>query len=260
MKIKIVLGIEYNGFFYCGWQRQKNLNTIQNFLELSLKKITNENIHVFCAGRTDSGAHAIYQVVHFETTKIFRKSTWIFGVNRYLPNDISVRWYKIVDSKFHARFTAISRRYCYIVFNNKIRESIFLRNVLHYPIWLDVDKMIEASRFIEGKHDFSSFRSSNCQSKTSYRVIEFININRLGDYIIFDIKANSFLYKMVRNIVGNLIEIGRGKKKINWMKDLLLSKDNKKSVKIVSSIGLYLVDVEYPKKYSFPKIKRFPFF
>lgn len=258
-KIKIALGIEYNGFKYYGWQCQKNLNTVQNHLELAIEKITQEKIKVYCGGRTDSKVHAIGQVVHFYTTSYLKKSAWTLGINSFLPNDITVCWSKIVNFDFHARYSAISRRYCYVIFNYFFKPGVFFGSVAHYPILLDEKKMNDAAQLLVGRKDFNSFRSSKCQSKSSWRKIEFIKVKRFLNYIIIDIQANSFLYHMVRNIVGNLLEIGYGRKNKKWLLDILTLKDRKKAAATAKPHGLYLVSIDYPDRYNIPKSVSIPF-
>lgn len=259
-KIKIALGIEYNGFKYYGWQYQKNFNTIQNCLESAIKKITKEKIRIYCGGRTDSKVHATGQVIHFYTSVFLKKSAWILGINNFLPDDISVCWSKIVNFDFHARYSAISRTYCYIIFNNLFKSSIFTNCVSHYPIYLDVKKMHIAAQLLVGKKDFTSFRSSKCQSKSAWRDVKFIKVKRYFDYIIIEIQANSFLYHMVRNIIGSLLEIGYGRKNKKWLSDVLYLRDRTKAAATAKPNGLYLVSIDYPDRYNIPKLNSIPFF
>ncbi|WMY97182.1 MAG: tRNA pseudouridine(38-40) synthase TruA [Arsenophonus sp.] len=250
---KIALGIEYNGSHYYGWQRQKNKKTIQECLEFALTKIANHCIKTYCAGRTDSGVHATGQVIHIETSAIRINSAWTIGVNKYLPHDITIKWAKIVTSDFHARFSATARRYHYIIFNDKYRPAILANKVTHYHIPLNEKKMHTAAQELIGEKNFSSFRCTECQSKSPFRKITNIQVNRYRNYIVVDITANAFLHRMVRNIVGSLIEIGCGKQDITWIKELLKLKDRKKAAATAKAEGLYLVDVDYPLKYQLPK-------
>jgi len=246
--MKIALGLEYNGNNYYGWQSQIHLPTIQSCLEHAISIVANENINVFCAGRTDTKVHATGQVVHFETKKYIKNINWIMGINSNLPKDISVHWISNVKDNFHARFSAVARNYRYIIYNDKIRSSILYNGIKHYYINKLNSKLMErAGKYIIGEHDFTSFRSINCQSYTPWRNIHYIYVKRIGKYIIFDIKANSFLYHMVRNIIGILIEIGSGKKPEIWIKKILYLRNNKFSNYIVSADGLYLTKIFYPK-------------
>lgn len=250
---KIALGIEYDGSNYCGWQRQQQVKSVQAYIESALTKVANESIQIYCASRTDTGVHATGQVVHFETSVIRKNSAWIMGVNTYLPTDITVRWSKVVESDFHARFSAIARRYRYIIFNDKYKPAILAAGINHYHLPLDAKKMHIAAQALVGERDFTSFRSSQCQSKSPRRNIKHIYVNRYGNYVLVDIKANAFVYRMVRNIIGSLLAIGSGNQDINWIANLLALKDRSKAAATAKADGLYLVAVYYPLKYKLPK-------
>ncbi|MGP1871230.1 MAG: tRNA pseudouridine(38-40) synthase TruA [Arsenophonus sp.] len=258
--IKIALGIKYDGSHYHGWQRQKQVKSIQACLEFAINKVANQYTKIYCAGRTDVGVHAIGQVVHFETSVIRKDSAWTVGVNSYLPFDIVVLWSRIVISDFHARFSAISRQYRYMIFNHSCRPAILSTGVAHYHILLDAEKMHAAAQSLIGEQDFTSFRDVQCQSKSPYRNIKYVHVRRYGNYIIVDIKANAFFHHMVRNIVGTLLIIGYGNKDINWIEEIIKLKDRKKVPATAKAEGLYLIDVDYPLKYKIPKIKEGPFF
>lgn len=243
---KLVLGIEYDGSKFCGWQKQKNKPSIQESIETALNQITSKIIPVFCAGRTDSGVHAIEQVIHFETDLEYTKTAWILGVNRYLPYTICVRWVKLANKNFHARFSAISRRYYYYIYNDYVRSSIFFKKTWHYKKKLDIYKMSKAAQYLLGENDFSSFRSAGCQSSSAVRKLYRLRIIRKGRYVIIDIEANSFLYRMVRNIVGSLVEVGSGKRPESWILELLKNCDRSLGGITAPADGLYLVKIQYP--------------
>lgn len=251
---KLALGIEYNGANYCGWQKQKNILSVQECVESALHKITSERIKIYCAGRTDAGVHAVGQVVHFETNMQYSDSVWTFGVNRYLPPSVCIRWVSIVNKEFHARLSAISRRYYYIIYNNMIRSVMLLGRTWHYKKFLDVCRMFTAGQYLLGENDFSAFRSSGCQSYSARREVYHLNVIRKDRCIVIDIKANAFLYHMVRNIVGSLVEIGCGKKPVTWMLQLLKNNDRSLVGTTAPAHGLYLVEVEYPAHFSIPSI------
>ncbi|XBC40918.1 MAG: tRNA pseudouridine(38-40) synthase TruA [Buchnera aphidicola (Nurudea yanoniella)] len=259
-KRKIALGIEYQGSNYHGWQYQKLVSNIQEKVELALSIIANHKITVFCAGRTDAGVHSIGQVVHFYTSAVRNDAAWTVGVNNYLPQDISVLWKKDVSESFHARYSALSRRYRYIIYNDKCRSSIFSQGFYSCFKKLDIFKMNCAAKYLIGEHDFTSFRSINCQSSTPIRNIMFLKVFSLNRLVIIDIIANSFLYHMVRNIVGCLIEIGTSKYSEHWMKELLLSRDRTLASPTAKAQGLYLVKVTYPNIFDIPKVQIGPYF
>jgi len=252
--MRIALGIEYNGSHYHGWQAQKNsqLPTIQGALQSALSRIANEPIQLLCAGRTDAGVHATGQVVHFDTNVKRHADAWIWGTNSYLPSDIVVRWAKSVDYGFHARFSALARRYRYIIYNNPIRPALLSSRVTWNYYALDVENMQHAAPYFLGEQDFSSFRSSECSSKSPMRNVMELSITREKDFVIIEIEANAFLHHMVRNIVGVLMRIGAGWEKPEWAKDVLAARSRKAAAETASSHGLYLMNVKYPIPYQFP--------
>lgn len=247
----LAFGIEYDGNNYYGWESQIKIYSIKDILEYAISKIANHEVKIFCAGRTDSGVHAYNQVINFKTYSKRKKKSWIKGVNTFLPKDISVIWVKYVLNDFHARYSALSRSYRYIIYNNSIRSSMLKNRVNNIFFNLNVKKMHESSQVLIGEHDFSSFRASRCQSRSAYREIKYINIYRKKKYfIIIDITANSFLYRMVRNIVGSLIEIGRGRKSTSWLFYVLNIKDRNFCGPTVLAQGLYLLSVRYPEHFN----------
>lgn len=250
--MRVVLGVEYFGVHYFGWQKQQEVPSIQAALEKAIAEVAAHPIEIYCAGRTDARVHATYQVIHFDTHSNRPLSAWIKGVNAHLPNDIAVMWSQYVVDDFHARFSALSRTYRYIIFSSPSRPAILSGGVSHYHYDLHAENMNTAAQYLVGEHDFSSFRAAHCQSKTPYRNIHHIRVVRQASYIIVEITANAFVYHMVRNIVGALIEIGKGDKKIDWMRYLLKEKNRNIAPPTAKPSGLYLVNVCYPKAYHFP--------
>jgi len=255
--MKIALGIEYNGNKYHGWQKQNKVNSIQEELEKAIGIIANHTVNIICGGRTDKGVHSIGQVVHFCTSSKRTEYSWIIGINTYLPKDISVQWIRFVPNCFHARYSAISRFYRYIIYNYPYRSAILHGNTTNFfKGKLDEIKMKLAGYLLIGEHDFSSFRSIGCQSKTPIRTISYFNVFRKQNFIIIDVQANSFLYRMVRNIVGCLIEIGSSKKNIEWISCLLKLKNRKSGETMItaSASGLYLQSIKYPDRFYIPNV------
>jgi len=251
---RVALCLSYNGASYHGWQAQKSgIPTVQQSLEQALSKVANHPVKVVCAGRTDASVHSSYQVVHFETTAKRTSRAWIFGCNASLPNDISVSWAGAMHDDFHARFSATSRRYHYMIYNHPIRPSSFMTDVTwsHYP--LDEKKMHDAAQHLVGRHDFTSFRAVGCQASSPVRELEFVNVQRFSNMIMIDIKGNAFLHHMVRNIAGVLMAIGCGKQPVDWCHKVLKLRDRTKAGVTALPFGLYLTHVEYPEKFGIPE-------
>ena len=244
--MKIALGVEYLGTQFHGWQLQKSgIRTVQQVVEASLSSIANEPIRVFCSGRTDAGVHAIEQVIHFETQVERKDKAWLFGGNVNLPHDVNFKWVKQVDDNFHARFDAHARQYHYKIHNTPVRSALLGAYSLWEPRELNLEAMIEASKYLLGEHDFSSFRGSLCQAKSPIKHLEFIRLTKTQDDILIDIKANAFLHHMVRNIVGTLLKVGRGEKPIDWVNEVLKAKDRRCAGPTAEPQGLYFVKAFY---------------
>jgi len=258
--MRIALGIEYDGTGFFGWQRQREVTSVQAELEMALAKVANQPIEVFCAGRTDAGVHATGQVVHFDTTSIRDEKAWVMGTNTQLPDQIAVRWAKVVPDDFHARFSATARRYRYVIYNHKYRPAILCSGISHYHQSLDIALMQQAAPALLGEHDFSAFRAIQCQSNTPFRHVQHLRLERFGDYVVLDIKANAFLHHMVRNITGSLLEIGMGRQTPDWLATLLASKNRNLAAATAKPGGLYLVDVDYPAHFQIPKVALGPLF
>ena len=244
--MKVALGVEYFGKNFHGWQIQKSdLRTVQSEVELALSQVANHQVRVFCSGRTDSGVHAVEQVIHFETNTIRTERAWLFGGNVNLPSDVNFKWVKVVSDNFHARFSAVARSYKYKIHHNPVRSSLKADYFLWEPRPLNVDDMKEAAALLVGEHDFSCFRGSLCQAKSPIKTVEYLEIDSFEDELILNIKANAFLHHMVRNIVGTLLKIGRGEKDVEWMSFVLASKDRKKAGPTAEPQGLYFIQAFY---------------
>lgn len=251
--MKIALGIEYDGSYFYGWQRQRIEPTVQQVLEDALSQVANEQITVQCAGRTDTGVHAVGQVVHFETNAERELHSWLFGLNSNLPREAAVKWVKHVDDDFNARFSAFERTYQYVILNRQARSAVFNQKVTWVPRLLDEKKMQLAANDLIGEHDFNAYRSVHCQAQTSNREIKLIDIKRTDDVISTTIKANAFLHHMVRNIMGVLIEIGLSKQDVTWAKQVLESLDRTQGGVTAPASGLYLMSVKYPENFEIPE-------
>lgn len=214
--------------------------------------MANEPIETICAGRTDTGVHAIAQVVHFDTSAERSERGWIFGANSNLPDDVSARWAKPVDQEFHARFSAMSRSYQYLILNRLVRSALNRDRAWWVSQTLDANKMQQAADHLLGEHDFSAFRAAGCQASTPVREIREFNVTRNEDWISIDVTANAFLQRMVRNIAGLLVKIGQGDEEPAWAREVLDSRDRAKGGMAAPAHGLTLTRVDYPERDDLP--------
>lgn len=225
---------------------------MQDALEPALAAIAGTQVATTAAGRTDRGVHARIQVVHFDTDAKRPSSAWVRGVNALLPDAVAVLWSQEVADDFHARYSALARTYRYALLNRPVRPAL----AAHYAGWfhlpLDVAKMREAAALLVGEHDFSAFRSAECQAKSPVRTIHALKVNQHGERIEFEVRANAFLHHMVRNIVGTLVYVGKGKHPPQWVQGLLLSRDRTKAAPTFGPEGLYLEKIEYQAKWGLP--------
>ncbi len=251
---RVVLALEYVGTDACGWQHQAHTSrpSIQQQLEDALAIVADGGIRCHCAGRTDAGVHATHQIVHFDPEVSRSPKAWVLGTNMHLPDSIAVKWAQGVDGDFHARFSAVRRRYRYIIHNCEHRPAIGSGLLLWHRQSLNESSMHEAAQQLLGEQDFSSFRASGCQSRTPMRRVDAISVTRQGPLVVIEIVANAFLHHMVRNITGALIEVGLGRESLAWMGELLACRDRTLGAATARPDGLYLVDVEYPERYGLP--------
>ena len=252
MTTRIALGIEYDGSRFLGWQTQPGGATVQDALESALGTIAAEPISVTCAGRTDRGVHARAQVVHFDTEAARPDSAWVRGVNALLPDAVAVLWSQPVDAEFHARYSARSRTYRYVLLNRSVRPALAARHAGWHHAPLEVEAMRAAARHLIGEHDFSAFRAAECQAKSPVRALHSISIERRGERIDFTLRANAWLQHMVRNIVGALVHLGKGAQPPEWARTLLESRDRTRGAVTFGAEGLYLEAVEYEGKWGLP--------
>jgi len=256
--VRIALGIEYDGTAYNGWQRQRTGDGVQAHVEQALSRVADEPIEVICAGRTDTGVHATGQVVHFDTNSERSERGWLLGANTNMPDDIAVTWAQPVPDDFHARFSALSRSYRYVILNCLVRSALNRHRAWWVYQPLDSGRMHTAAQAIVGKHDFSAFRAAGCQASTPTREITSIAVFREGDKIFIDVTANAFLQHMVRNITGTLVAIGTGDEPIESMTEILASRDRKLGGVAAPPHGLTLVNVQYPDEFQLPKKVNMP--
>ncbi len=247
--MRIALMVEYDGSQYHGWQAQTGLHTVQNVVEHALSRVADDQVSVVCAGRTDTGVHATNQLIHFDCLSERTTRAWIHGANTFLPKDVCVKWGREMPDHFHARYSALSRRYRYVIYNSPIRPALLRCNVTWQYRPLDHRLMHESSQFLLGEQDFTSFRSVECQSSTPMRHVKSIKVIRNGDFIVIDICANAFLHHMVRNIAGVLMAVGAGRKPVPWVQEVLSAKDRKLGAETAPPYGLYLIGAVYPQEF-----------
>lgn len=250
--MKIAIGIEYCGAAYSGWQRQKHTHAVQEYVETSLSRVANETLQVHCAGRTDAGVHALHQVGHFTTSARRDMHAWVLGGNVHLPQDISLLWAQPVPDEFHARYSAISRAYAYVILNRSSRPGVLQQRVTWECRKLDEQGMQQAAACLLGEHDFTSFRSVHCQAESPLRRVTRLEIHRAGDFILMEIEANAFLHHMVRNIAGVLMAIGMGKHSSAWSQEVLEARDRTAGGVTAPADGLYLLGADYPPSFNIP--------
>jgi len=250
--MRIALGIEYDGSRFLGWQTQPGGGTVQDALEAALSGIAAQTVAVTCAGRTDRGVHALAQVVHFDTGAERPDSAWVRGVNALLPESMAVLWSRTVPEDFHARYSARARTYRYVLLNRAVRPALAARHAGWFHAPLDVEAMREAAAALCGEHDFSAFRSAECQAKSPVRTLQSLSIERSGERIDFVFSANAFLHHMVRNLVGTLVYVGKGKHPPRWAKEVLESRDRGLAAPTFAPEGLYLESVEYDQHWGLP--------
>ncbi|MCL2831247.1 MAG: tRNA pseudouridine(38-40) synthase TruA [Betaproteobacteria bacterium] len=250
--MRIALGLEYDGSAFYGWQTQPGGQTVQDTLEAAISSIAAEPLRVVCAGRTDTGVHATAQVVHFDTGAARPPEAWVRGVNALLPPTVAVRWMREVPQEFHARFSARARHYRYLLLNRPQRPGLWHGRAGWFHRPLDLAAMQEAAALLEGEHDFSAFRAAQCQARSPCKHLYRAEVRREADFLIFDFAANAFLHHMVRNMVGSLVYVGKGKYPPAWIAELLSAANRNLAAPTFAPDGLYLSGVEYEPHWGFP--------
>ena len=254
--MRIALGIEYDGRPWCGWQSQPGGCGIQDQLEVALAKIAGHPLRTHAAGRTDTGVHALVQVVHFDTEADRPVSAWVRGVNAFLPGGVRVRWAHPVADGFHARFSARQRSYQYLLINQPVAPAIMDGRAGWYHRPLNVDAMRLAAAHLVGEHDFSAFRAAECQAKSPVKHLYHADVRREGDCLLFEFRASAFLHHQVRNMVGALIYVGNGNHPPEWMAALMLEKNRTLAPPTFDAAGLYLAGIDYDSQWELPETHR----
>lgn len=250
--MRLALGVSYQGRAYHGWQSQPDGVTVQDRLEQALSRFADRPLRTVCAGRTDAGVHGLNQVVHLDVDVVRPQISWVRGVNRYLPADIAIQWCVAVPDDFHARFSARGRRYVYLLLESPVRPSLEhdLSGWTFRP--LAGEAMRDATRHLIGEHDFSAFRSVQCQAASPVKQLRAIEITRHGAYWRFDFDASAFLHHMVRNVMGCLVAVGCGARDSAWLAEVLASRDRARAAPTFSAAGLYFAGPYYDAAHAIP--------
>jgi tRNA pseudouridine38-40 synthase len=248
----VVLGVSYRGQAYQGWQSQPGGRTVQDRLERALAKFADRPLRTMCAGRTDTGVHALNQVVHLDTEIAREPQSWVRGTNRFLPADIALQWCRLTDESFHARYSAIGRRYVYVLLESPVRPAVEAGVAGWSFRALDGAAMDAAARVLIGEHDFSAFRSAECQAPSPVKTMRAIAITRRGAYWRFEFDASAFLHHMVRNLMGCLVAVGSGTRSVAWLAEVLASQERRLAAATFSADGLYFVGPYYDAVHAIP--------
>jgi tRNA pseudouridine38-40 synthase len=249
---RIVLGLEYDGSAFAGWQAQAHAHGVQSAIEQALTMVADHPISVTAAGRTDAGVHAAMQVAHFDSQAIRTERGWVLGANSNLPPEVSVLWAREVPPAFHARYSATARRYIYAIQNRVPRPSLAANRVCWVREPLDHERMQSAAQHLVGEHDFSSFRAAECQARTPMRNVYDISVMRRGELVLLTVTANAFLHHMVRNIAGVLIAVGAGEQRVEWVEEVLAARDRTRGGVTAAAGGLYLTGIRYAPALGLP--------
>ena len=263
--MRVAIGLEYRGTQYCGWQTQLAGCAVQDHLERALEKFLGESVGTICAGRTDAGVHAMLQVVHLDTDIKREEVSWVRGTNAGLPADIRVVWAKHVAPDFHARFSAVSRTYRYLLLNDPVECATFNGMVGWFHTPLDIEKMRVAAEMLLGEHDFSAYRAADCQAKSPIKTMLETSIAPLArscgiienaQLMVFALRGNAFLHHMVRNIVGELVYVGFGRRSLAEFREIFDGRDRTRAAPTFAPDGLYLCNIEYDARFGLPPVRR----
>jgi tRNA pseudouridine38-40 synthase len=254
--MRIAIGVAYRGTDFDGWQTQPSGRAVQDALERALSEIAGHPVALTAAGRTDAGVHASAQVAHFDASAERPDSAWVRGANTLLPDTVSVQWAMRVADDFHARYSATGRSYRYVLYRHPVRPALLSGLVGWFHGELDAGAMRRAAEHLLGEHDFSAFRSSECQAKSPVRVLERADVSARGPYLLLDFAANAFLHHMVRNIVGCLVYVGNGRQPPEWIAELMQKRDRRLAAPTFSPDGLYLSGVRYDARWNLPGFPR----
>ncbi len=249
---RLALTLAYDGSRFNGWQTQPGGEAAQDVLERALAAIAGQPVATICAGRTDAGVHALRQVVHFDAVAERPLSAWVRGVNSHLPEGIAVRSATPVADEFHARYGAARRRYRYLLYRSPVRHPLLSRRAGWTFRDPEVARMREAAALVVGEHDFSAFRSSECQAASPVRTLEELSLQERGAFVLFTFTGNAFLHHMIRNLMGALVAIGEGRRPPEWIGELLAGRDRREAPATFAPDGLYFDGAQYDPRFGVP--------
>jgi tRNA pseudouridine38-40 synthase len=266
LSVRYALGLEYDGSGFSGWQRldradgavRRREATVQAAVEAALSSVAGHRVETVCAGRTDAGVHAACQVVHFDSDAAREPRGWILGTTSRLPPECSVLWCMPVAADFNARFSARARRYRYRILNRPVRPALHRQYLSWERRPLDAEAMHRAAQALVGEHDFSAFRTVHCQAPHARRELQRIAVRRHGDLVDVEVQANAFLHHMVRNIVGSLLQVGRGEAGEAWLATLLAGRDRTVAGPTAPPAGLVFTGPLYPACWNLPEAVSLP--
>lgn len=244
--------MEYDGTRYHGWQAQSTIQSVQSTIEQALSAVAGHRVLTAACGRTDAGVHAVGQIIHFDSDARRDKSAWLLGGNSNLPADVSLRWIRKVADDFHARHSALARRYRYVLHNARARSALLRGRAGWVATPLDETAMDRAAKNFLGERDFSAVRAAQCQSVTAMRCVTSIRVWRADSFVVMDVCANAFLHHMVRNMMGTLVEVGLGRRPVEWIEALMRSRDRRHAGATSPACGLYFIGGDYPPEAAIP--------
>jgi tRNA pseudouridine38-40 synthase len=249
---RLVLTLAYDGRAFPGWQTQPSRSAIQDHLEAAIARIAGHRLATICAGRTDAGVHALRQVVHFDSPVDRPETAWVRGVNAHLPEAIAVRQVTPATTQFHARFGAMRRRYHYLLHRSPVRHPLLAGRVGWSFREVDACRLAEATSVLVGEHDFSAFRSSQCQAASPVRRLEAIEVSERGPFVLMTFVGNAFLHHMIRNLVGSLLMVADGRRSTAWLGEVLAARDRRLAAPTFEPGGLYFDGAQYPEQFGVP--------
>ncbi len=250
---RYAVGCQYDGTPYYGWQRQRDVITVAGFLEDAFSRVANHPVVVQGSGRTDRGVHAHQQIFHFDSSAVRTSTQWLRGVHTHLPASIRCRWVQPMSSDFHARFSARSRMYGYVIHHAPMASVWWHNRAWWCPHSCDFSRMHQAAQLLVGTHDFSGFRGGDCQAHSPIKTLHRVHCHTQDHVTCIVVHGDAFLHHMVRNMVGALVCVGRGQRDEAWLSEVLVSTHRHPQVPMAPAAGLYFLNACYPSHVQLPR-------